>query len=504
MKHLILTTLTVVLFVYSFAQRNKDIESNEIKIQLDDGFGDQQITEFKEYGVLLKSVKENKKSKSETWKFNHYTSDLVFNQSGSIEISEWFYFKSSYKAKHHQIYVFQDFVEKIKVITVNVNNFEITEKDYRLKELLYKGNMYTIGDRLVLEALNGKENILHSINWKTEKQELIPVKFDGIKDKNVSFERFQKVADEEELLAFYRISESKKLTHFRAILFDKDLKELKRCNLYIEDERHLLSISGSKLEEDELAFTGTFSYDLNEASVGFYFLLYKDQEVRSLRFYRFLELENFLNYLPFSMKEKVKKERRKKDKKGQDYVLSYDFADHTVYKVENDYFFVGEAYFPTYDVVNRTDFNTAINYGTQVINTLETIFTGNQYTHAIVCRFNKVGGMEWHRTFDLWQIDKPFDERFFIDFKIDEDYIYLSHPTTNQVYSKKYTLTGRLNSEVGSPPFELSNQLKNLDWKNVDMRYWYNDYYLNSGVAEVKIGRDQIKTVLFLRKIKYK
>ncbi len=81
-------------------------------------------------------------------------------------------------------------------------------------------------------------------------------------------------------------------------------------------------------------------------------------------------------------------------KAGKEYSLKYLMASHHVMTDGTDYFYLGEAFYPTYTT-------------TRVGNMVTTVFNGYAYTHAVLAKFNEQGELIWDNCFKMELGNRP-------------------------------------------------------------------------------------------------
>ena len=74
----------------------------------------------------------------------------------------------------------------------------------------------------------------------------------------------------------------------------------------------------------------------------------KDNKFNNIKFYNFLDLKNFTDYMSDRKQAKIERRKEKAKKAGKEYALKYLMASHRIMTDGKDYFYLGEAYFPVY------------------------------------------------------------------------------------------------------------------------------------------------------------
>jgi len=232
-------------------------------------------------------------------------------------------------------------------------------------------------------------------------------------------------------------------------------------------------------------------------SEGLFFGEVEDGAVNYIRYYNFLDLKDFLSYLPEKKQEKIEKKKAKKEAQGKEMTLDYWIADHDVIVLEDGYLFLGEAYYPTYRT--ETYYTTGAN-GAMIAHT-RTVFDGYQYTHGTLGKFSKEGELMWDVCFELNPGYKPFYVKRFI--AISEQtatQISMAYTSGNEIVSKTMDFDGNIISDEKWDFIETGNDNEKTKrtFSNVD--HWYGNFFLAYGSQVVKNGKEKRK-VYFVNKI---
>ena len=112
------------------------------------------------------------------------------------------------------------------------------------------------------------------------------------------------------------------------IKFDDDGRKVGSQTIKAKQEHYLISNSTSRIDDGEYILTGTYSKDRGYKSNGIYFGKIKDKKVEFMNYYNFLDLENFLNYLPDKRKEKIEKKKERKENRGKELNIALNRFYH--------------------------------------------------------------------------------------------------------------------------------------------------------------------------------
>jgi hypothetical protein len=239
-----------------------------------------------------------------------------------------------------------------------------------------------------------------------------------------------------------------------------------------------------------------------------FFCKVENNEVAFIKTYNFLDLKNFLSYLPERQQERIEKKKQKKEQKGQELKIQYLIAGHEVISTDNGFVFLGEAYYPTYRTESYT--TTTTNAQGQMVTRTQyrQVFDGYQYTHAVLAKFSTDGSMQWDQCFEMWPAYKPYIVKRFISIASqDKNSLKMVFTSNNRIISKAVDFDGNVISEQKSETFETlySGDKQKRTFSNID--FWYENYFVAYGQEVIKNTKnDDVKRkrkVYFVSKIAF-
>ena len=327
--------------------------------------------------------------------------------------------------------------------------------------------------------------------------------------KRIVLDGMQIIEESNEIFVYVEAIKNKKLSTTYFVRMDdqgkmKDIVDFTQIGGEI-----ITNTTVSYLSENKYVLTGTYSTKSRVSSEGMYFSIFEDGQVKSISFYNFLDLENFLNYLPERKKKKVEKKKKRKSDKGKEFKLRYYLAPHNIIQLEDGYVFLAEAYYPTY----RTETYTTTSFVNGVATTTtqtRTVFDGYQYTHAFLAKFNLQGEMEWDETFKMTPVRKPFYVKRFINIaEQDDESIKLVFASGSVIHSKSVSFDGVVTNERSSSEIETGKEDDNIKYSFSNLSYWYDDYFIAYGSQKIKNVEDRgengkkKRLVYFINKVQF-
>ncbi|MGB0523112.1 MAG: hypothetical protein ACPGJS_09135 [Flammeovirgaceae bacterium] len=511
MKHAFWLTLSLLLSISAFSQkeRNNQISyEKRIELELKDGYTNERIYEFGKQGFVMTSRNIEVAANKVEWKYELYNTDLESVKSKSIHINKKFRFDERFVDEHHIHTLYKDKKGNYAIVSVDAATLEIKKVEGTIPKKSWISGMAILGDYAFLKASIKKDSFLFSVNWKTGKKQFIPVNIPRISPKKVSLWNFQTMKESNEIFLYVRAQiEKNKHDIYIIRLNDKGEKE-DLFNLTKDIDKNIMSVTASKLADGKYVFTGTYSKKFAVSSEGMYFCQGQEGKIDFIEFYNFLDLENFLAYLPQKRKKKLEKKKERKEKKGKAFKISYRIAAHNIIQLDDGYLFLGEAFYPTY----RTEtyyVTTTIGGVASRVPQYRTVFDGYQYTHAVLGKFDKQGKLIWDEIFELWSAAKPFYIKRFISIaEQKQNSIKLAFSSRANIFTKSVDFDGKVLEDSKSEEIQMAYDGDKSKWSSSNLSFWYENYFLAWGRQKIKNKEDNKKVkrkrkVYFVSKIKY-
>ncbi|OIP02667.1 MAG: hypothetical protein AUJ98_00490 [Bacteroidetes bacterium CG2_30_33_31] len=501
-KHLTFIFL-LVFNIGIFAQVTYE---KRIELELNDNFDKEDLVAFGKEGCLLISSDNDATDGLRNWKYQLLNTDLEIIKTETINLSRKLYLKEKYSSKQISHEFFIDQKGNYTLLSIAIPSIEITKISGSIPKKSYVKDMAVLGDFAFFISYLKKTPYLFSINWKTGTKKLIPLNIKGISSKKISIINFQLLENSNEIFVYLKAIKSKKESNVYIIRLIENGDKTEVFNLTKELDKNITSISTSNCGEDKYIFTGTYSASANGMSEGIFFCKTLGEKIEFIKYYNFLDLDNFLSYLPDRKKEKIEQKKKRKDAKGKEFSINYMIANHDIMPLNDGYLFLGEAYYPTYrtETYQTTIF---INGRAQMQTQFRTVFDGYQYTHAVVAKIDLNGKIIWDKTFDMWPSYKPYFGKKFISVAKHNNNLKLVFVSRNKIISEAINYEGEISNKRESEELQtgLSGDKVKYAFSNID--FWYDNYFLTNGSQKIKNSTDKSvkrkRKVYFISKIKY-
>jgi len=501
------TPLAILTFFLLFQIGKSQISyKNRLEFESKNGYDNERILEFGENGFIIASKSYNINDNKREWKYEKFDVNLNSVKSKSVFLNKKLFSDESYESKSETHRFFRDRKGNFTLVSVNAKNLKVTKASGVLPKKTYISDMAVIGDYAFFKAISKKEPFLFSVNWKNGDKKLIPLIIDGVKMKKVSVKNFQVSEENDEIYVYIKVPKSKKESDLHVMRLNNIGGKKDQFNLTANIDKNIVEITASKVKNDKYVYTGTYSSKSGGTSQGLFFCTAKKGKVENIEFYNFLDLKNFLSFLPEKKQEKIKNKQKRKANKGKELSINYSISPHDIIETEDGYLFLGEAYYPTY----RTETYTTTTYSNGqavTVTRTRTVFDGYQYTHATLAKFNKQGKLIWDQTFEMWPSFKPFFVKRFISIsEKNKNSIKLVFSDRNTINTKSFYFDGRIKKDSKSDEISTGREGDNIKYTFSNLDYWYDSYFLAYGNQKIKNkeakGKKKRK-VFFISKIQY-
>ncbi len=501
----ILSFLLATTFV--FGQELKTTEKR-VEIDLKDGRYNEQVFTMGKYGVVLKSFSKDEGFKTNMYLHHDvYNTDLELYETEPLAYDPYLPIMSTYETEDHIFHL----AYKRKKRPIRIYEFDVKNKTSKQLDIEYSGSekfrgieyFQVLGQKAA--AIGFSKSGVHFLSFDLEAQTVTstPIYIEDFKPGRIIATNMQYLEDAKKYYVSLRVYKTSKLTF--AYLLDVDANGQFNTPLKIDEStgRFIKSITVSAVGASDVVIAGTYGNAAYGPNNGIYFGTSSDGEITALTSYNFLDIPNYLDYLPERDQNRIENKKERKASKGKELETSEYLVMHNIIPVDNDFLLITEAYYPTY----RTEYRTTTVNGKTTTTPVQ-VFDGYQYTHAMIAKFNRAGEMLWSQVFKMYLWYKPFVARTFIRIAAQEqNSIQLVYADGRNIYSKSIAFDGVILNEKTSNPINTENDNDKVKQTYSNISFWYDNYFLSYGVQTIKNRVDddvkRKRTVLFLNKVSF-
>jgi hypothetical protein len=502
---LILSFLLATTFV--FGQQLKTTEKR-VEIDLKDGRYNEQVYTMGKYGVVLKSFSKDDGLKTNIYLHHDvYNTDLELYETDPLAYDPYLPIMSTYETEDHIFHL----AYRRKKRPITVYEFDVKNKTSKRLDIEYSGSekfrgieyFQVLGQKAA--AIGFSKSGVHFLSFDLEAQTVTstPIYIEDFKPGRIIATNMQYLEDAKKYYVSLRVYKTSKLTY--AYLLDVDTDGFFNTPMKIDESagRFIKSITVGAVGESDVVIAGTYGNASFGPNNGIYFGASSEGEITDITSYNFLEIPNYLDYLPERDQNRLENKIERKASKGKELETSEYLVMHNLIPVDNDFLLITEAYYPTY----RTEYRTTTVKGKTTTTPVQ-VFDGYQYTHAMIAKFNKEGEMLWSQVFKMYLWYKPFVARTFIRIAAQEqNSIQLVYADGKNIYSKSFSFDGEILYDKTSNPINTDNENDKVKQSYSNISYWYDKYFLSYGVQSIKNKVDddvkRKRTVLFLNKVSF-
>lgn len=501
-----------LLFVSLFALMVTGISQisyeERIEFELKDGYSDEKIIVFGELGFIMTSKNKEDVGEKQEWKYEQFSTNIESINTVNILINKKYSPYANFTDVFNTYTFFQDRKGHYSLVAVEASSLNYSIINGVLPPKSNVLGMSVLGDFAFLKLIIKKAPYLYIVNMKTEEMRLLPITIKDYKPQKISMREIQVLPEANELFLYLKVQIEKKISNTYVIRLNNQGEQEGLFNLSKNINKNIIDISASKIDDYKYIYTGTYSSETLSTSEGVFFCQTSDDNVDFVKYYSFVNLSNFLKYLPERSLNKIEKKKKKKERKGEEFVINYQIAAHNIIPVEDGFLFLGEAFYPTYRTETRTT-TTYVNGRMSTTYYTVTVFDGYQYTHAMLCKFDFEGNMEWDQIFEMWSAYKPFHVKKFISIASQNaNAINLVYSSRNKITAKSIDYEGMVLQDSQSEEIQTNFEGDKTRSSFSEIDFWYDNYFIAYGQQKIKNtdgegSPKKKRSVFFVSKIKY-
>ncbi len=420
-----------------------------------------------EHGVLQQAFDKKAQDDKRWFKIMHYNTNLKQVATDSMLINKGMDFYTYLSDREMCYTILRESDDSFLIVAYNTitNKTKVVEGEYT-----HKGSMRSLcieNGYLVFSSTQKKLERIGIVNLKNGDTKYTDIHIDDVRDKNIFI--LENTIIDGEVNSLVKVEDDVYLMRFgldgsihNRILLTKDMKE------------YLRSASISK-SSGKYFLTGTYTKEKGGMAQGIYFAQLEGDKFKFIKFHNFLSLKNFTEYMSSKKKAKVERRKEKAEKNGKEYSLNYYMANHKIMSENGYYYYLGEAYYPTYSTT-RDAFGGVSHY-----------FNGYFYTHAVLVKFDNQGNIVWDNCFKMEPREKPFYVKIFVSASLKGSNVSTVFTDGKKLTSKLFRNSdGEVVKDRNTEILETigEDEIKRARYTN--SVHWYDENFLVYGHQTVK------------------
>lgn len=456
----------MMLLCTLFALKGAAQVTGRLEFSAKDDYEREHVQPMGSDGLMVQSFAKEDQNGKRYFRQQYFSTDMKALLTDSMLIDKRMGLHSSFYESGKLYTVLREKSGEFVILTFDpkTRRTSVTEGEYARK-----GSMRDIkiaDGYAVFSSTMKKTERVGIIDMKSGECRFADIHFEGVKDKNVYI--METTVIDHVVYAFVDVEKEVYLARV-----DMQGHQLGSTLLTKDIDQELVSASISKVGNKFLV-AGTYAVK-KKGTQGIYLGELSDWKFRFIKFYNYLDLKHFTDYMSKRGQAKIERKKEKKAKEGKEYTRNYLMASHDILSDGRDYYYLGEAYYPTYTMM-------------LIGNTWVRQFDGYAYTHAIIVKFNQCGEILWDNSLEMEPRVKPFYVKRFISTSFSGDNVKLLFADKKRLVMKLFgNATGEVSKERTEELIETdSEEEKVAKVKFSDSDYWYGDNFLVYGTQIVK------------------
>lgn len=437
--------------------------------------------------------KSTKGDDNRTWVFKKFNTDLKEQWTKTYSVDKKKQFNSSDFNNGNLYLLFDDYRNgDISIIIINTATDQLTEYNDELEDKFRVESFKVNADVAYFNGYLKHKPQLFDIDLKTKKRRSYDIEAYG---KHVYMDNMEFDEQSSSINLSVTVMDKKDRRYIVKSIGSDQTDHDFTLGVTAED-KWLLNASVRNLDGGRQLVIGTYSKAKGGGSQGVYMAKFNAGQREFIKFYSFIDFENFLKYLPEKAQERVEKRIEKQKEKGKDPSVSYRLLVHDIIVKNGEYIFIGEAYYPVYHsephTTTRVETYSTVGAGGQTTSQTRTVtvteyrqvFDGFRFTHALVAGFDEQGTKKWDNCFEMGDI-QTYSLREKI--KIDQagDKTGMAYVIGNRIVSKY--IDG--NKVVEGKTAELYKTMQSGDKLKATystIEAWYDHYFIGWGYQRIR------------------
>ncbi len=457
--------ICTLLALPGFAQ---DTDDAIVEIQIDDAYRMHEPFEFGDSGIIIQSQKRSKQKGKIEYKYEKFDTQLKSIQTETLLVDKSLSSTMSTFSEEELHTIFLSRKGEFTLLSLNQDKLAPTKVDGLLPKNTWLLDMVVLGDFLYCSVTIKKKHHLCVIHWKTGDARVLPIQIAGYSD--LRRLKLQIIESSHEVISFYRSIRNNNQTVVHAVILSDNGNKQQVYNLSEKIKKNIVTISAAKTEKGKYIFNGSYAEESTNSSDGIFAYVWSNGKPEKFEYIHYLDLNLFTSYFDEFKQKYIALKKKTKEKNGEVFSLNYKLIEHDLIPIEDGYIFLAEAYFKVYE----ENLTTSRAYIAEDGSDPNILYKGNQYTHVIICRINKMGKIMWNTSLKLNPSYNPKSSKKFVSL-IDIHKYAFDIGYFNQEKLETYSIN--FDGEVlFDKSFEYPNYAK-------ESKHWFGDFFISYQVG---------------------
>ncbi|WP_304235215.1 hypothetical protein [Jiulongibacter sediminis] len=481
---LLLVLQTTPLLAQLTTQKRVNFEMNTSE---NDEFN---VISFQERGLVVLNTKTNNFGRDLDINFLKFNTELENQWRNQYKPGFLFRLLRYFETENYLFCLFREDDSR----NINVLRLDINTGDYVVTETKLLTNMdidlfKVIKSKILIGGRYNDRPVVEMINLFAQTGKVLP----EIHSNNIKLNNIEVNANEELVYVMLKNTRNCKML---LKVYDYDGKLIGKETL---GEKNKLPLNGKliKIPNGDFVLAGNYADNCSDYSVGFYtHSLSRNSETQ---FYDFVDLKNFLSYMPEKRQNRVKSRISRKNQKGKDFKLRQRLLIHEPIKGENGMTMLAEVFYPEYKNYNTGLLPIGRNY--RWGSSSYYAFNNFRYTHALILHFDANGKLEWDNSIALNDMQSRT-----LDYKVQlsnvgEDKYIVAYPDEEII---KTAIVNGSSKTLADLPVDLENKNERiLETYQSELASWYDHTFVAYGIQSIRQDATYSKDIFYLTKLSY-
>jgi hypothetical protein len=489
------TILSLVLFLTLFSipskLRAQLTTEKRVDFEIEDYDTDQfNVISLKEKGILMMAIHSSNFGRKFDIQFVKYDTDLNKSWGNTFQPNLLFRLVKYFENEDYLYCLFrEDDKENISILRLDLETGDYVVSESSLLTDMEIDLFSVLKSKILIGGRYNDRPVVEMLNLFANSAKVLP----EIHSNNLKLNNIE-VNEEEELV--YVILKNERNCKLFLKVFDYDGKKIGGQTL---GEKNKLPLNGRlmKIPNGDYILAGNYADNCSDYSVGFYtHSLSRDEETK---YYDFLDLDNFLAYMPEKRQNRVKSKINKKNLRGKDFKLRQRLIMQDPTENPEGMTIMAEVFYPEYKnyVPNYSSIGRNYRWGASNYYT----FNNFRYTHALILNFDKKGNLLWDNSISLKDLEsRTLDHK--VQFSALGDKYVIAYPDEGKI---KTSIIDKNSKVIEEQPLELmvGNEIITETIQS-ELSAWYGHSFIAYGIQNIKDPKSVYpKQVFYLSKLTY-
>ncbi|AWW00515.1 hypothetical protein [Arcticibacterium luteifluviistationis] len=467
------------------------VTEKRIELELKDAENDEfNVISFGDKGILLLNSRANNFGRKLDINFTKYDTTLSQVWTNSYQPSLLFKLVKYYESESYLYCLFrEEEKENITILRLDIATGDYVISESRLLTTMDIDLFSVLKSKALIGGRYNDRPVVEMINLFANTAKVLP----EIHSNNVKLNNIQ--VNEAEGLVYVLLKNSRNCKLFLKV-YDYDGKIIGSKTL---GEKNKLPLNGRLIQipNGDYVLAGNYADNCSDYSVGFYTHSLTREE--DTKYYDFVDLDNFLSYMPKKRQNRLKTRIKKKNLKGKDFKLRQRLILQDPTENPEGMTIMAEVFYPEYKnyVSNFNSVGRNYRWGDNNYYT----YNNFRYTHALILNFDKNGKLIWDSSISLKDLEsRTLDHK--VQFSVIGDKYILAYPDEGTI---KTSIIDRNSETVEELPLELSDENQRvIDTYQSELSAWYGHNFIAYGIQSVRKNTTAYsKHVFYLSKLTY-